>query len=806
MRRSLDLILWTVAAAIGLGLLAWGFPRAFPFFPAASWETSRTEAEAIALERLRDLGPPVANPYVVSRLTIEDLVERRLELESAHRDVATLAASGLARHVAAWEVTVYAPGAYRGEWTYQARVGLDGTVRSLQLRIPPDRGADVEPLDAARLRADGFLRDQGLDPAKYEAPVPRTQQLATRTDLALRYRSRERIAGDAVAYGVEVDFAGRQLTGFQPWMDDPGRDGMRKDLQASQLFSQTRIMGLFVLLPFVAVFFVRRYHEGEIGVRRGAQILLLVFAAGATLLVLAARAATQDFQFGTLTRQQTTWAWGGQMLFLFFLPTALIAMLSWSVGEALCRERWGRKLAAFDALLQRDWSNATVARSALRGVSAGLLLAGAGMAVMLPLRALGVWTPMALFLGPWWESARWPGLALVAFALALGIYGELFGRLFIVPLLVRRLGPALGGLAAVAVSLAVLWLPANTLPFAPSLAIGAVFFGVLVFLFLRYDLLTTLLAAVVANVAGAAWPFLAAQDPSVQVQGAIALAAVMLPLVVTLPYLLSEREFEYRYEDVPPHVRRIAERERQRVELETARNIQSSILPQLPPQLAGVELAHAYLPASEVGGDFYDVLALEDGRLAVAVGDVAGHGVSSGLVMSMAKSALAVQVTFDPAVESVFATLNRMVFQSARKRLLATLCYALLDPRRRELFYASAGHLYPYRVTTAGSVEPLEATEEYPLGVRPTLEVHTRASRLDAGDTLVLYSDGVVEARRDGGDEIFGFHRLEESLRRHAGRSPQQIRDGVLGDVTRFTGGGPREDDVTLLVLRLPAA
>ncbi len=148
-------------------------------------------------------------------------------------------------------------------------------------------------------------------------------------------------------------------------------------------------------------------------------------------------------------------------------------------------------------------------------------------------------------------------------------------------------------------------------------------------------------------------------------------------------------------------MRRIAERERQRVELETARNIQSSILPQLPDQLNGVELAHTYLPATEVGGDFYDVLALEDGRLAVAVGDVAGHGVSSGLVMSMAKSALAVQVTFDPEVEAVFKTLNRMVFQSARKRLLATLCYALVDPVRREMQFASAGHLFPYRVSSA---------------------------------------------------------------------------------------------------------
>ena len=275
------------------------------------------------------------------------------------------------------------------------------------------------------------------------------------------------------------------------------------------------------------------------------------------------------------------------------------------------------------------------------------------------------------------------------------------------------------------------------------------------------------------------------------------------PLVFSARYLGSRREIVYRYEDVPPHVRRIAERERQRVELETARRIQSSILPELPPRLAGVDLAHAYLPASEVGGDFYDVLALEDGRLAVAVGDVAGHGVSSGLVMSMAKSALAVQVTFDPEVESVFRTMNRTVYQTARKRLLATFCYALLDPVRRELLYASAGHLYPYRITAAGKVEALESTG-YPLGVRRTLEVEPRLARLDGGDALFLFSDGLVEARAEGSDDLFGFERLEESLGRHAGGSVESLRDGVLADVVAFTAGMEREDDVTVVVLRLP--
>ena len=242
-----------------------------------------------------------------------------------------------------------------------------------------------------------------------------------------------------------------------------------------------------------------------------------------------------------------------------------------------------------------------------------------------------------------------------------------------------------------------------------------------------------------------------------------------------------------------------------RVELETARGIQNAILPDLPPAVHGIELAHAYLPASEVGGDFYDVLALDDGRVAVAIGDVAGHGVSSGLVMSMAKSALAVQTSFDPEVAPVFVTLNRMVYQSARRRLLSTLCYALVDPRRGQVVFASAGHVFPYRVRPNGTVEALESIA-YPLGVRQHLTIEVKQQAIEPGDALFLFSDGLVEASREGDDEPFGFTRLEKSLADHAGASAGRLRDEVIADVRAFTRFAPQTDDLTVLVLRLPAA
>ncbi len=578
---------------------------------------------------------------------------------------------------------------------------------------------------------------------------------------------------------------------------------MRTDLRGFFLMQQGWLLTPLPLVLLVSAFFLRRYHAGEIGVRRSVQIHLLLLTAVVVFLLLSARTASASWTTGIFSSRMISWIAFFQLLLLYFFPIALLSALSWSVGESFCRGRWGRQLAAFDAVFHGEWLNDTVARDSLRGLVSGILVVAALLLAAVGLRPLGGVPLASWLLEPWWAASALPGVALAAFGVVFAFNFELFGRLLLLPPAVERLGPWGGGLLVAVVTGLLLWPPLALLPLFWAVPLWILAAAVRVVLFLRYGLLTSVITSLTMAAVLPGMALLMADDPWLQFQGFIPLFAAGLPLIASARYLGSGREFEYRYEEIPPHVRRIAERERQKVELETARRIQSSILPELPPELNGVRIAHAYLPATEVGGDFYDVLALEDGRLAVAVGDVAGHGVSSGLVMSMARSALAVQVTFRPDVEEVFTTLNRMVYQSARKRLLTTLCYALIDPRRREMLYASAGHLFPYRIAGPGSVYALESIS-YPLGVRDRLEVAVRSSRLEAGDRLFLFSDGVIEARRPGRDELFGFDRLEESLDRYAAHDVAGIRDGVLSDLQAFTGNAPREDDLTLLVLQLP--
>ncbi|HET9210608.1 MAG TPA: PP2C family protein-serine/threonine phosphatase [Thermoanaerobaculia bacterium] len=799
MRNVRSLVLWLLAGAAGLALLIWAFPRAFPFAP-SHWTASRGEAAAIALERFRDLGPPVRNPYVVARLSQDYFLERRLQLAVDRHGWAPVRGSRLPKQILTWEVYVYPKDSPRFEWTYRAEVSLAGEVVYLRRHLDPEEKIPAISPQEARSRAEAFLRREGLDLAGYGEPELRSQQLARRTDLAVRFPDRANPLLGGATHGAEVFFAGNQLTGFGYWLDDPGQKALAASLRSVNLLGVLRVVWVCLLAALLAFPFLKRYHEGEIGVRRGVQIFLLVLLAGVVSALLSSRADSEGNGFGLASRQQNTWLVVLFEMVFMMVPAGVLAFFAWSVGESICRERWGHKLAAFDALFQGDVANETVARSAFRGWMAGLAVTGALTALLLAARRMGVWGLSSLMVE---ASTRWPGVEILAGSLAIAFPFLLAIILWLLPVAARHLGRWGGSLAATVVGTVVIPPLLIAAPLSWTTAVSLLTSAVLVGLFLKTDLLTALLAGFVPHTFLTAWPLLTAGDSSLKIQGWIAIAVLAAPLLASLRHLGSGKQFVYRYEDVPPHVRRIAERERQRVELETARRIQSSILPDLPPRLAGVDIAHAYLPASEVGGDFYDVLALEDGRLAVAVGDVAGHGVSSGLIMSMAKSALAVQVTFDPEVAAVFNTLNRTVYQTARKRLLATLCYALIDPRRLEMIYASAGHLYPYRISATGRVESLESIA-YPLGVRGQLMVDPRTARLSPGDTLFLFSDGVVEARREGSDDLFGFERLEESLARHTGRGPEGLRDGVLADVARFTGDAPREDDQTIVVLRLP--
>jgi serine phosphatase RsbU (regulator of sigma subunit)/CHASE1-domain containing sensor protein/anti-sigma regulatory factor (Ser/Thr protein kinase) len=235
-------------------------------------------------------------------------------------------------------------------------------------------------------------------------------------------------------------------------------------------------------------------------------------------------------------------------------------------------------------------------------------------------------------------------------------------------------------------------------------------------------------------------------------------------------------------------------------ELGTARSIQHALLPKDLPKLQGWKIAYHYQPAREVGGDFYDFLRLDEGRIGLVIGDVSGKGIAAALVMANTQSVLrAVARRGNIAPGQVLAEANEVLYAYIPSGTFVTCFYGVLDLESGRLVYANAGHDPPYSQRD-GDAQELRA-RGMPLGLMPGMPYEEKEAVLAAGDDLLLYSDGLVEAHDPEG-EMFGFPRLRKLIMAQSAGSGEELVDFLLAELTRFTGtDSEQEDDITLVTL-----
>jgi serine phosphatase RsbU (regulator of sigma subunit)/predicted ester cyclase len=244
----------------------------------------------------------------------------------------------------------------------------------------------------------------------------------------------------------------------------------------------------------------------------------------------------------------------------------------------------------------------------------------------------------------------------------------------------------------------------------------------------------------------------------------------------------------------------ISERERIEQELRVARSIQQASLPKDVPRLEGWQIAPFYRPAREVGGDFYDFHHLSEGRLGLVTGDATGKGVPAALVMSTTCGMLqlAAQVLDSSSPGEVLSRVNETLLARIPLNTFVTCFYAILDPGSGTLRYANAGHDPPY-LWHGGCCEELRA-RGMPLGLMPGMSYEEGEVSLREGDSVLFYSDGLVEAHDPKG-EMFGFPRLRARVAEHG--EERSLGDLLLEELYSFVGEGwEQEDDITLLTLK----
>lgn len=247
--------------------------------------------------------------------------------------------------------------------------------------------------------------------------------------------------------------------------------------------------------------------------------------------------------------------------------------------------------------------------------------------------------------------------------------------------------------------------------------------------------------------------------------------------------------------------RELLAKQRLERDLELARNIQRSLLPESPPVLEGFDIAVSHRSSQMVGGDYYDFVKITDNTILTVIADVEGKGVASGLVMANLQATLRALVAHLHSLERLVSSVNNMIHADTRAQKLLTFFACMLDTRNRALHYINAGHVQPAVLRADGSVVFLHEGGMV-MGAFPDVPYERGFLALKDGDIMVGCTDGITEAM-DVRDEEYGNERLVECVGRFRHLPAQQIVEAVLEEVERFSRGGTHEDDRVIYILKV---
>jgi sigma-B regulation protein RsbU (phosphoserine phosphatase) len=243
------------------------------------------------------------------------------------------------------------------------------------------------------------------------------------------------------------------------------------------------------------------------------------------------------------------------------------------------------------------------------------------------------------------------------------------------------------------------------------------------------------------------------------------------------------------------------ELERTEYEMETARGIQQSFLPESPPQIDGFELAALNLPARQVGGDFYDFIPVSEDKWGIIIADVSGKGVPAALFMALSRTLVRANVTDNPTASQAIQKANNLISQEAKMGMFVTLFYAVLDPQKKRLRYVNAGHNPPFVVRrNSGDVILLRANG-IAMGVMDNVSLEEKEIELGSNDVVVFYTDGITEAINGAGEQ-FGEKRLIETISQNMNLPAKELIGTVKEKVFTFAQGQPQFDDFTMVLLK----
>jgi len=572
------------------------------------------------------------------------------------------------------------------------------------------------------------------------------------------------------------------------------------------------IQGLFLVAVFIwaLVIFLKKYHDGEIWIRMGVLLFIIYFFMGLVLSINEFPVTGLSVGIGSLSYSnvQIVTFFSNVLLENVFL--GILLLTSWAVGESYARSLWPEKLISVDSLLNKKFFTLKTGQSMLQGGTVGFVIAAVYLALFNLLTGKGS-EYIQVSLG-WSDVYQYyiPAVSVILDVVLFSLLFEIVFRFFIINITYQRWHKKWLSIGISSVISIVGYFLFSGYPDISSYPLNLLFslicgivFG---WLYFKYDLLTVIAAQITTNLVFYSLPLFATTADWHIVSGNVIIFMALIPIAQIIYSFYKQQDFQISDFGVPGHVKRISERERMQKELEIARNVQVGLLPKESPVVNGFDISGTCLPAKEVGGDYFDFVRLGPAKLGIAVGDVSGKGVPAAIYMTLTKGILQSHAEENISPKLVLNKVNKLLYRTIEKNSFVSMFYAILDTDSRQLTYARAGHNPGIIVSQGEGNSTLLSAEGIALGLEEgtvfdkTLQENT--IEVKTGDTLVFYTDGIVEAMNERLDE-FGEKKFLEIIEKNRHLSSSRMIDLILKEIRDFAASYPQNDDITLVVIKV---
>lgn len=581
------------------------------------------------------------------------------------------------------------------------------------------------------------------------------------------------------------------------------RPAVAAEATVNRILTATKI-GLLVLLGFgfIIVFF-RRLVARLLDMKAALVDAMVVGIMGGAVAATNTVTLSQMFIFSPL------WAEILVRLIVFSVVAGAMSIFVFMVAgvtDSVVREKMEGKLGTLVLLRHGDFQNKPMGAALVRGLALGMVLIGLGVVSLQASEGLHLYLN-AHFLS---DQVMRPVLGGVFESFESAYFLSLLWLVGVSAVSLRMSGSHVLILILLTVSGMFLGIGPVEFEAQPvSLIVGGISALLVAWAFLRYDIVTAMTALFASEILWSLTEGFLVQGSPAWIDALLGVLFLVSVLILGFTGVASRRTGNQVNTYVPEYVTEMAGQERVRRELEIAHQVQSFFLPRTMPEVQGLDIAGMCLSANEVGGDYYDFIELDDGRLAFVLGDVSGKGIQAAFFMTLVKGIVQTLSRLQLSPAEIMRRLNTLFCRNAPSGTFISVVYGELDPKTGKFTFARAGHnpviWYDSDKRISTALRPKGMAIGFKAGDAFDTTIEEASIHMSPGDALVFYTDGFSEAMNRS-RALYGDERLVEKVTQIGGRSASAILRLMTEDVHHFIEGMGRADDMTMAVIKLNTA